>query len=126
MQDVATEAGLPVVAVGFSPPAVLRSLAEYLSWRGAFLSDEDRVLYRVLGLGRAPWWRVYSPGTLAIYARGRRRRGRPEGPEGPAEDTRQLGGDAVVRDGVARVLWTPRSPDDRVAPQDLVESARSG
>lgn len=122
MQDVATAACLPVVAVGFSPPEVLRSLAEYLSWRGPFLSDEDRALYRVLGLGRAPWWRVYSPGTLAIYARGRRRRRRPEG--APGEDTRQLGGDAVVRDGVARVLWSPRSPDDRVAPQDLVESAR--
>lgn len=122
MQDAAAGAGLPVVAVGFSPPELLRSVARHLSWRGPFLSDEDRALYRVLGLGRAPWWRVYSPGTLAIYARGWSRRQRPDG--GPGEDTRQLGGDALVRDGVARVLWTPRSPDDRVAPQDLVESGR--
>ena len=120
MQDAAIGVGLPVVAVGFSPPELLRSVAEHLSWRGPFLSDEDRTLYRVLGLGRAPWWRVYSPGTLAIYARGWSRRRRAVGR--PAEDTRQLGGDALVRDGVAHVLWTPHSPDDRVAPQELVDS----
>jgi len=83
-------------------------------WEGPFLSDERRVLYRRLVLVRASLLRTYSAGTLLRYARtaaGGRRLSRP------VEDTRQLGGDAVVLDGVVRVLWQPRTPDDRVRPE---------
>jgi hypothetical protein len=52
----------------------------------------------------------YTPASLAVYARAWRRA--PWGPVPSHEDTRQLGGDAVV-DGVVRTLWRPRSPDDR-------------
>lgn len=78
-------------------------------------------MYGRLGAGRAPWWRIYSPGTLRIYARAvlARQRLRP-----PAEDTRQLGADAVVVDGVVRVLWLPRSPDDRPSAADVVAAAQ--
>ena len=129
MQHAADARGLPAVAVGFSPPEALVPLAEHLGWHGRFLSDPHRALYRRLHLGRAPWWRIYTPGTLAIYARALA--GSPRGGSGsrarevaaPVEDTRQLGGDAVVRDGVARILWRPRSPDDRVDPGTLAETA---
>lgn len=112
-------AGVETVAVGFSPPEALAPLRDHLGWRGRFLADTDRRLYRDLGLGRAPWWRVYSPGTLGIYARAIRRgyRGDP-----PVEDTRQLGGDALIRDGVAVRRWLPRSPDDRVDAAEVVRA----
>ena len=111
MQEALAGRGVEAVAVGFSPPEALAPLVAYLGWEGRFLADTERRLYRGLGLGRAPWWRVYSPGTLGIYGRAIRRGYRGEA---PAEDTRQLGGDALVRDGTAVVRWNPRSPDDRI------------
>ena len=120
MQDALRGTGVAAIAVGFSPPEALAAVAEHLAWEGRFLSDTDRRLYRDLGLGRAPWWRVWSPGTLAIYARAVR--GGYRG-TAPVEDTRQLGGDAVVVDGRAVARWTPRSPDDRVAATELARVA---
>lgn len=116
MQETFRGADVPVVAVGFSPPAALEALADALPWEGPFLSDEHRVLYQRLGFSRARLRRVWSPGTVARYARaaaaGRRM---PR----PVEDTRQLGGDAVLVDGVVRVIWSPSTPDDRVAPRRI-------
>jgi hypothetical protein len=98
------------VLVGFSPPERLQALARHLGWPGPVLSDHRRVLYQVLDLRRAALWRVYSPGTLLTYARaalsGRRL---PR----PVEDTRQLGGDALVVDGTVVGIWRPRTPDGR-------------
>lgn len=112
--------GIGLITVGFSPPTALRELADHLGLTGVVLSDGHRVLYRLLGLRRAPLWRVYSPATLAFYAHARRR-GRQL--TRPVEDTRQLGGDALVVDGVVVRVWRPRSPDDRVAPDRLVTAA---
>lgn len=114
--------GIDLVTVGFSPPSALRELAAHLGLTGMVLADERRVLYRRLGLRRAPLWRVYSPATVAFYARARRR-GRTL--TRPVEDTRQLGGDALVVDGVVVRVWRPRSPDDRVAPHRLATAARA-
>lgn len=113
--------GVGLVWVGFSPPERLRGLARRLGWEGAVLSDEDRVLYRALGLKRARLWRAYSPGTLLTYAR-LRAAGREI--RRPVEDTRQLGADAVLVDGVVRVLWRPRTPDDRPDTAEVLAVAR--
>lgn len=126
MQDAFPGGEVEVVAVGFSPPDALAPLAGHLGWRGPFLSDTGRRLYRRLGWGRAPWWRVYSPGTLAIYLRAARRGRADHRRPASGEDTRQLGGDALVRGGRAVVRWSPRSPDDRVPVADLVAAARDG
>lgn len=122
MQHLLHGTGIGLITIGFSPPQPLRELAEHLHLSGPMLSDEQRIVYRRLGLRRAPVWRVYSPGTLAFYARARLR-GRQL--QRPVEDTRQLGGDAIVTDGVITRRWRPRSPDDRVAPERLVCAARS-
>lgn len=124
MQDALAGIGIEAIAVGFSPPDALAPLAEHLGWRGRFLADTGRRLYRDLGLGRAPWWRVYSPGTLAIYLRAALRGRRDLRGTAPVEDTRQLGGDALVIEGRAVVRWYPRSPDDRVAAAELAAAAR--
>ena len=113
MQEQFRESCVPVIAVGFSPAAALKTLADTLGWEGPFISDEHRELYQRLGLARAGLLRTYSVGTLLRYARaaaGGRRLPRA------VEDTRQLGGDAVIVDGSVRVLWQPRTPDDRVEP----------
>lgn len=111
-----------LVAVGFSPIDRLGAIARHLGWTGLVLSDPSRALYRRLGIGRAPWWRVYSLGTLAIYGRAlaaRQHLARPE------EDTRQLGGDAILVDGTVTTLWRPRSPDDRPPAAEVLCAARS-
>jgi hypothetical protein len=106
-----------LILVGFSPPERLAAVARHLGWPGRILTDQDRVLYRRLGIGRAPLWRIYSPATLATYAavlaRGHRL-------ARPVEDTRQLGADAIMIDGVVRRLWRPRSPDDRPAAAEVI------
>lgn len=122
MQNDLSGTGIGMITVGFSPPRPLRELAAHLGLTGAMLSDEHRSLYRLLGLRRAPLWQVYSPGTLTYYALARLR-GREL--RRPVEDTRQLGGDAIVADGTIVRRWMPRSPDDRVPPAHLVAAARA-
>jgi hypothetical protein len=111
-----------LILVGFSPPRPLAAIARHLGWPGLVLADPGRVLYRRLGIGRAPLWRVYSPGTLGTYAaavaRGRRL---PR----PVEDTRQLGADAIMAHGIVRQLWRPRTPNDRPPASDVIAAARA-
>lgn len=120
MQRAAEDAGVGAVAVGFSPPDRLAAIARHLGWTGLVLSDEARQLYARLGVGRAPLWRVYSPGTLLTYGRAVARGQRLAR---PVEDTRQLGADAIVVDGVVTVRWRPRSPDDRPPAGEVVRRA---
>jgi len=114
--------GFALVAVGFSPPPALAELARHLGWSPPFCSDEGRVLYHRLDLGRAVATQVFTPGTRAVYAAAA---SRGEAIERPVEDVRQLGGDALVVAGVARLTFRPASPDDRPTPDDLMEGARS-
>lgn len=122
MHSLHDDPDVGLLVVGFSPVDRLVAIARHLGWTGRVLSDPDRRLYRRLGIGRAPWWRVYSPGTVALYARavaGGHRLTRPE------EDTRQLGGDAIMVEGTVTTLWRPRSPDDRPPAAEVIAAARS-
>ncbi len=117
--------GYPIrlIACGFSPPDALATLADHVGWPGLFLSDEDRRLYRLLGLRRAQLWQVYSAGTLARYAvAAARGHHLPR----PVEDTRQMGGDALLHDGVVTRRWLPRTPNDRIRPAVLVTACILG
>jgi hypothetical protein len=113
---------VPVVAVGFDDAEALGALADHLAWSSPFLADPDRRLYARLAMQRAPWWRVWSPRTLAFYGRALRREPVPR----PTErvDVSQMGGDAVVVRGVVVRRWLPRTPVDRVAPAVVVAAAR--
>ena len=112
--------GFTLVAIGFSPPEALASLARHLGWPGPFCSDEDRVLYDRLGLGRAATGKVFTPGTRAVYAAAA---ARGEVAERPVEDLRQLGGDALAVEGTARATFRPASPDDRPTVDELLAAA---
>ncbi len=115
------DGAVPLVVVGFSPAGALAPLAEYLGLTGLVLSDPDRTLYHRLGLRRAPIWQVYSPGTIAGYALLKLRGATLHK---PVEDTRQMGGDALVVDGRIERLWRPATPDDRAAPARIAAAAR--
>lgn len=112
-----------LVLVGFGELRRLQAIARRLGWTGLVLSDPSRTLYARLGIGRAPWWRVYNPGTLRTYWRAVRS-GAPVAAR-TDEDTRQLGGDAVLTDGTVIRVWRPRTPDDRPpATEVLAEASR--
>ncbi|MCA1681845.1 MAG: hypothetical protein LC700_01580 [Actinobacteria bacterium] len=117
MREQAAGCPIGLVACGFSPPDALAALADHVSWPGLFLADEDRRLYGLLGMRRARLWQVYSPGTLARYALAA---ARGQQLPRPVEDIRQMGGDALLQDGVAVRRWLPRTPNDRVRPAHLV------
>ena len=110
--------GCPVglVGCGFSPPDALATLADHVSWPGLFVADESRRLYGLLGMRRARLWQVYSPGTVARYALAA---ARGQQLPRPVEDIRQMGGDALLQDGVVVRRWLPRTPDDRIRPAHL-------
>ena len=105
------------LAVGFSPPDALAALADQLEWPWPFLGDTDRLLYARLGLERAPRRAVYNPGTLNAY---RKAAARGVQLKRPVEDVRQLGGDAVVKDGRVVRVFRPASPDDRAPVSTLL------
>jgi hypothetical protein len=121
VQEEHDDPRIGLVLIGFSPAARLGAIARHLGWTGTVLSDPDRTLYERLGIGRASWWRVWTPATLLLYARAWRRGQRPTP---TTEDTRQLGGDALLVDGVVRRLWRPRSPDDRPPAAEVLAAAR--
>jgi hypothetical protein len=116
-QDRLEALGATAVAVGFSPAEPLAELADHLRWPWPFLSDTDRALYARLGLGRARLRDVYTPATLQRYQAAARR---GETVRRPVEDTRQLGGDAVVRAGTVVWLFRPASPDDRPSTEAIL------
>jgi hypothetical protein len=121
VQVAAAADAVPVVAVGFDRTADLAPVVEHLGWSAPFLADPDRRVYARLGMRRAPWWRVWTPRTLAFYRRTTRTGPAPAG----SVDVHQMGGDAVVVDGAAVLRWLPRTPVDRVAPAVVVAAARA-
>lgn len=84
------------------------------------LVDPDRAMYRALGASRGSLRRVWSPGTLAMYARLLRAGRRLQRSD---EDTRQLGADVVIdRRGRVHRLWLPDGPDRRPPVSELVDA----
>jgi hypothetical protein len=121
------DGAVPLVVVGFSPADALAPLAGHLGLTGLVLSDPDRRLYHRLGLRRAPIWRVYSPGTIARYAR-RKLRGATL--HRPVEDTARWAGTPCSSAGRGAALaardppTTARRPP--ASPRPARQRRRSG
>jgi hypothetical protein len=102
---------LPVVVTFTDDPARQAAHGPHLGIDFPVLADPERELYRLFGARRGSFRRVWSPGTLAMYARLLRRGRRLRV---PTDDTRQLGADALLdRRGRLAQLWLPEGPDDR-------------
>lgn len=113
---------LPVVVTFTDDVGRLDAYREHLGIEFPILADPDRSLYWAVGAGRGSLRRVWSPGTLAMYAKllrqGRRLRA-------PSEDTRQLGADLLLdADGRLRRIWLPEGPDLHPGIEELVAAVR--
>jgi len=114
---------LAVVITFAQDPSQLAAYHRHLDVQFPILADVDRELYRLLGVGRGSVRDVWSPGTIATYARLMRRGRRLRWPTG---DTRQLGADAVIaRDGRLHRLWLPSGPDHRPPMADVIAAVAS-
>jgi hypothetical protein len=114
---------LPVVVTFTDDWRRLAAYREHLDVEFPVLADVDRVLYDLLGAGRGSIRKVWSPGTLAMYARLLRRGRRLHA---PTEDTRQLGADAIIgRDGRLCRVWLPESPDARPPIETVIDGLRN-
>ena len=114
---------LPVVVTFAHDPRHLSAYREHLDVPFPILADTDRGLYHLLGAGRGSVREVWSPGTIAMYARLIRRGRRLHW---PTEDTRQLGADAVIdRLGRLHQRWLPPSPDARPSIAELIAAVAS-
>ncbi len=114
-----------VVVVTFTRPRNLPGYRRRFAAPLPVLADEERALYRLLGLGRGSVTRVWGWRSLRSYVGLVRSGGRLD--RGPAdrtnEDTLQLGGNAVI-DSQGRLAWVFRGsgPDDRPGIDRLVEA----
>jgi hypothetical protein len=98
--------------VSFAPPAMLEAYSSKLGLDGAvLLSDVDRAAYAAFGFERGSTAaRLARPPRVAALSRARR----PGAPAGaPDEDTLQLGGDVLVRDGRVTWVYASAGPEDR-------------
>lgn len=111
-----------IVVVTFTDPARLADYRSHLGVPFVFVADPQRHLYTLLGAERGTRRRVWSLGTLRMYARLLRRGRRLER---PTEDIYQLGADAVVApDGRLRYLSLPSGPDRRPPVTELIAAVQ--
>lgn len=66
-EDLAS-VGVDIVGVGRAADYQASDLAEH-GINYPLLLDPDEALYRAIGLGRFPWWKLLAPGTWLKYAR---------------------------------------------------------
>lgn len=110
------------VVICFSAPEYVAEYQRRQLHPMTVLVDEERAAYRAYGFGRGSVRAIWGLRTWRAYAR-LLRAGRSF--ERPTEDTRQLGGDAVVdRDGRLAYVFRSADPDDRPSVDELVDAVR--
>ena len=104
--------GIRIVVISFAGPERLAEYQKLHQWPFAVLADPERNAYRYFGLAKLPWYRVFSPATIRLYARlllqGRKLENYGR------DDYRQSGGDFLVdSDGRTVLAHRSRDPADR-------------
>ena len=111
---------LPIVVTFADGTTRLDAYRDHLGIDFPLLANSDRSLYDAVGAGRGTLRQIWSPGTIAMYAR-LLRRGRRLRP--PHEDTRQLGADLLIDEtGRLRHIWLPQGPDLRPTISELTDA----
>jgi len=100
--------GIRILVISFNARKRLADYQKLHQWPFAVLADPERKSYRYFGLARLPWYRVFSPATVRLYARlllqGRKLENYGR------DDYRQSGGDFVV-DSAGGTVFAHRSRD---------------
>ena len=114
-----------MAVISFANPATVAAYQQELNWPFPVFSDPTRSIYRALGLKRLPWFRVFSPATLALYLRLLKENRRPKR-YGDA-DIYQGGGDFLInRQGEILFSYPSRDPADRPTLGMLLEVIERG
>ena len=100
--------GIRIVVISFAGPERLAEYQKLHQWPFAVLADPERNAYRYFRLAKLPWYRVFSPATIRLYAR-RLLQGRKLENYG-RDDYRQSGGDFLL-DSAGRTVFAHRSRD---------------
>jgi hypothetical protein len=114
--------GIRILVISFAAPALLAEYQKLHQWPFTILADPEREAYRYFGLARLPWYRVFSPATIQLYAslllKGKKLENYGR------DDYRQSGGDFLL-DSTGRLVFAHRSrdPADRPPVQTLLAAA---
>ena len=110
-----------IVIVSFAEPERLELYQKHHQWPFIMLADPKRTAYKAFALGRLPWLRIFSPGTLKVYFKLLREGKRLE--NYGKEDYYQTGGDFLIDSG-GNILFAHRSeePSDRPAVKMLLQA----
>ncbi len=109
-----------IAIVSFAEPERLELYQKHHQWPFVMLADPNRTAYKAFALGRLPWFRVFSPGTLKLYFK-LLRKGKKLESYGQ-DDYYQAGGDFLI-DGKGNILLAHRSqdPSDRPPAASLLQ-----
>ena len=87
-----------------------------LEW--PLLIDEERVLYRHFGMGRANWWTLLKPTTIWKYFLLWRRGVKAQK---IGSDVHQLGGDVLIDpEGAVQLVHVSKEPHDRPSIESII------
>lgn len=117
------DAGVGVVAVGFSAQDRLDALRSQLDLSFPVVSDPEREWYRALRVPRGRWRAVLAPRILGRYLRGLLR---GERLPAPRDDLRQLGAGALLRRTTVVRAWVTDESERRPALAEIIAAARMG
>jgi peroxiredoxin len=109
-----------IAVISFADPAELSRYQNDHNWPFPIFSDPSRSSYESFGLGRLPWFRVFSAKTLWFYLRSLRARDRWH--RYGTDDIYQGGGDFLIdRNGNVLFAYRNRNPADRPTAAKLLQ-----
>lgn len=112
------ERGVEVLAVSFTPPALMKQVLAETPQPFRMVSDPQRNGYQLLGMSRTRYLSFLRPRVLMKFIRQRRSGVEPKRPVD--SDVLQLGGDFLL-DAEGKVVWAwpSRDAQDRPSPAEL-------